>query len=182
MKIKKTKIGGVEIRRTYRPARIICDVVSLAVLVVIVMIAYNLITAPERFEDGVWIMPLLFPAAGIGLCAAYVVLTFKSLKFKRYKITGENAQSVYDWWAFLLSLAKVPLLLALFEGEYQIRDLVMTGEMRFGIAFLLYLLLTVIIIRLMTHRIKALTAVKKARKDESTVKVKARIADDNDDK
>lgn len=173
------KIGNVEIRRTYRPARIVCDVVTLAALVVVTKNAADLLMQTKNFLGFVGALPLLFPAAGIGMCAAYIILTFKSLKFKRYKITKQNAQNVYDWWAFSLSLVKVPLLLAMFEGEYQFLYWAVTGKSRFGIALLLYILLAVIIIRLMIHRIRSLTVVKKVQKDESTVKVKARTADED---
>lgn len=182
MNIKITKLGGVEIKRTYRPTRIVCDIISLALLVVIIKITIDLMKL-SRFVAGIGILPLLFPIAGFGMCAAYVFLTFKSLKFNKYKITKQNAQRVYDWWAFSLSLVKVPLLLALFEGEYMYRvwayDI---ANSRFSIWVLLYPLLAVIIMRLSAHRIKALTAVKKTEKDSSAVKVKAKLADDKQEK
>ena len=177
----KTKINDIEIKRTYRPTRIVCDIVSLAMLVVIVVNTLDLMRF-STFAAGIGILPWLFPLAGFGMCAAYVFLTFKSLKFGKYKITKQNAQSVYEWWAFSLSLVKVPLLFALFEGEYMYLSWAEHGKTSFSFLIFAYLLLALIIIRLMSHRFKALTAEKKTAKDNSTVKVKARLAEDNNDK
>lgn len=182
MNIKKTKIGNIEIKRTYRPTRIVCDVVTLALLIVLIKITVDLMKY-SSFVEGVGILPLLFPFAGFAMCGAYVFLTFKSLKLKRYKITPQNAQPVYDWWAFSLSLVKVPLLFAMSEGEYMYY--VWASDIRnssFSIWILVYLLLAVIILRLMSHRFKALTAVKKTAKNEDAVKVRAKLADDKQEK
>lgn len=177
--MKKTNIGGVEIKRSYRPTRMICDIVSLLPLVMIIKITIDLMKL-SGIAEGIGILPLLFPIAGISLCAVYVFLTFKSLKFGKYKITKLNAQRVYDWWAFSLSLVKVPLLFALFEGEYMYRvwayDIKNSG---FSLWILVYLFLAVIIMRFSAHRIKSLTAAKKPAKDSGAVKVKARLADDD---
>ena len=179
MSMKKTKIGGVEIKHTYRPTRIVCDAVTVALLAVLIKITLDLMKY-SNIVEGVGKLPWLFPLAGFGMCAAYVFLTFKSLNFKRYKITPENAQPVYDWWAFSLSLVKVPLLFAMSEAEYMY--LVWVSDIRnssFSVWILVYLLLALIILRLSAHRIKSLTAVKKVEKDENAVRVKAKIADDN---
>lgn len=174
------KIGDIEIKRTYRPTRIVCDVVSLAALVVIVKNACDLLVT-RKFLGFVGVLPLLFPAIGIGLCAAYALLTFRSRKFRRYKITKINAQSVYERWAFSLALAKVPLLIALFEGEYMFLYWAATGRSKFSVMILVYVLLSVIIIRLMMHRIRSLTALRKVQKDDDkVVKVRAKVDDDDD--
>lgn len=175
------KIGNVEIKRTYRPARIVCDVISLALVVVIVILAINQIVTTYRFLWGKGIvLSLLFPLAGVGMCVVYTVLVLKGAKFKRYNITKQNAQSVYDWWAFALALVKLPLLMALIEGEFIYSEWAAEGHAGFSLIIVLYLLLAVIIIRLMLHRIKTLTAVKKAESGDSAVKVKVKIADDDD--
>ncbi len=172
------KIGDIEIKRTYRPTRIVCDAASLAALVVIVKNGLDLLIT-RKFLGFAGVLPLLFPAVGIGLCVAYVLLTFRSRKFKRYKITKLNAQSVYERWAFSLALAKVPLLIALFEGEYMFLYWAATGQSKFSVMIPVYVLLSVIIIRLMMHRIKSLTAFKKVQKDDKVVKVRAKIDDDD---
>lgn len=181
MKIAKTKIGGIEIKRTYRPTRIVCDVVSLAMLVVIIINTLDLMRF-SRFAAGIGILPLLFPLAGFGMCAAYIILTFRSLKFGKYKITKQNAQSVYDWWTFSLSLVKVPLLFALFDGEYMYLGWAEHGRTKFSFLIFVYLVLALIIIRLTRHRLKSLTAVKKSAKDNSAVKVRAKVIDDKQEK
>ena len=178
--MKNTKIGNIEIKRTYRPTRIVCDVVSLAMLVVIIINTLDLMKF-AKIAAGIGILPLLFPLAGFGMCAAYIRLTFRSLKFGKYKITKQNAQSVYDWWAFSLSLIKVPLLFALFDGEYMYLGWAESGQMSFSFLILAYLLIAIIIIRLMSHRFKALTAVKKTENDKGAVKVKAKVVDDEND-
>ena len=179
--MQKTKINNIEIKRTYRPTRIVCDVVSLAMLVVIIINTLDLMKF-SKIAAGIGILPLLFPLAGFGMCAVYILLTFRSLKFGKYKITKQNAQSVYDWWAFSLSLIKVPLLFALFDGEYMYLGWAESGKMSFSFLIFAYLLIALIIIRLMSHRFKALTAVKKSSNNEDTVKVKAKLADDKQEK
>lgn len=177
------KIGNVEIKRTYRPTRIICDVVSLAALVVVTVVAGDLFSKIIYFLGFLGRLSiLLFPAVGIGLCVLYVIFTFKSLKFKRYKITKQNAQKVYDWWAFSLALAKIPLLLALIEGEFMFRSWAYSGKMTFSVWILLYVILTLIIMRLADHRIKSMTAVKVQESGGSAVKVKVKVVDDDDNK
>lgn len=174
------KIGNVQVKRTYRPARVICDIASLAAVVVIITMSSGLFGV-YKFLGFLGAPSFLIPAAAVGICAAYVILTFKSLKFKRYKITANNAQNVYNWWAFALSLVKLPLLLALFEWMLIYAEWAATGEKKFSFVILLYVLLAVIIIRLLLHRIATLTKEEKNTADSSVVKVKAKIADPADD-
>lgn len=183
----KIKIGGIEVKRRFTPARIVCDVVSLAAALVIVVIGVQHIMIVSSYASPLGLAVLLvFPVCAVGICAAYLKLTLKSREFKRYKITKQNAQSVYDWWAFSLSLAKIPLLLALFNAEFIFRDLTnFKPADLFNIPIILEVLLAVIIMRLARHRLARLTEVKKAEKGEEAVKVKVRIADepkDSDDK
>lgn len=171
-------IGKITIKHTYRPAQIICDVLTLAGLVIIVKNAVDTLAQTRLFLGYVSLVSLVFPAAAIGMCAAYLILTCKSLKFGKYKITKQNAQNVYNWWAFSLALIKLPVFMALFEGEYMFHVLAMTGKMPFSMLMLLYLLLTVIIIRLTAHRITDLTVVRHEKNDDSAaIKIKAKVVD-----
>lgn len=180
--INKMKIGGVEVKRRFTPARIVCDAVSLAAALVIVVIGVQHIAMVSSYAAPLGLAVLLvFPVCAVGICAAYLKLTLKSREFKRYKITKQNAQSVYDWWAFSLSLAKVPLLLALFNTEFIFRDLTnFKPADLFNIPIILEILLTVIIMRLARHRLVRLTEVKKVAENDSEVKVKVRVADDDE--
>ncbi|MDE7230992.1 MAG: hypothetical protein K2N56_10980 [Oscillospiraceae bacterium] len=178
------KIANIEVKRRFRPARIVCDAFSLVMTVVVVVIAAQHFSQVFRILTGLgFLVVLLPPSCAVAICVAYLKLTLKDRKFKRYKITTENAQSVYDQWAFSLSLAKIPLLVAVFNVEFAFKDLTNVEPINLlSVPNILDVLLAVIIIRLMTHRIRALTAVKKARKDDSAIKIKAKIADDDKEK
>lgn len=181
MNIPETMLGGVEVKRTYRPARIICDVISLAGVIVIVKIANGLFVTGKFLG---WVgtgFPLLFILAAVGICVAYVLCCFTGGKFEKYTITKKNAQSVYDWWTFLLSLVKIPLLLALLNGEFMFRNWAAVGKAGSVIPLVLDALIAAVILRLMKHRITSLTKVKKENSDDSAVKVKAKLADEEKD-
>lgn len=175
-------LGKIPIKHTYRPAQIICDVLSLAALVIITKNAFDTLVQTRGFLAYVSYISLLFPLFGIGMCAAYLILTFKSLKFGKYKVTRQNAQSVYNWWAFSLALIKLPIFMVLFELEYAFAVWAMNGVAPFSMVILLYILLAVILIRLTVHRLAALTAVKREKKDDTAIKVKAKVADKKHDK
>ena len=171
-------LGKIPIKHTYRPAQIICDVLTLAGLVIIAKKAFDTLAQTRGFLGYVSLFSLLFPAAGIGMCIAYLILTFKSLRFGKYNVTRQNAQNVYNWWAFSLALIKLPIIMVLFEMEYSFSVWSMTGRAPFGVMILLYVLLAVILIRLTAHRLAALTAVKREQKDDhAAIKIKARVVE-----
>lgn len=176
------KIASIEIKRRFRPARIVCDAFSLAVTVVIAVTAVRHLSQVFSILTALGFLALLLPpVCAVGICAAYLMLTLKDREFKRYKITEQNAQSFYDQWAFSLSLAKIPLLMLFFNIEFAFRDLTSSEPINlFSVPNILDVLLTIIIMRLARHRLVKLTAVKKEKKDDSSVKVKAKIADKDD--
>lgn len=175
-------IGKIPIKHTYRPAQIICDVLSLAALVIITKNAFDTLFQTRAFLAYVSYISLLFPAAGAAMCAAYLVLTCKSLKFGKYKVTRQNAQGFYNWWAFSLALIKLPLFMILFELEYSFTVWAVTGSAPISVMTVLYALLAVILIRLTVHRLAALTEVKRERNDDSTaIRIKTKVADKNND-
>ena len=178
----KTQIGNVEIKRTYRPVRIVCDVITLVLLIIIGKIGFDL-TFTAKFLGWTGLLaPLAFPAVGIALCVIYIKLSFRSMKFGRLKITKQNAQKVYDWWTFTMSLVKIPLLLALFNGEFIYRDWAGTGESSINITIFIDVLFAAIIIWFAVRRMKAICEVKQPEKTDSAVKVKVKIADDDENK
>lgn len=184
MKIGKMTIGGVEVKRRFRPARIVCDVISLAAALVIVVTSfrhigqvYQIVTPPGL------ILLFVFPVCAVGICAAYLTLTLKSRGFKRYRITKQNAQSVYDWWAFSLSLAKIPLLFAVFNAEFVFKDLTEVNPLNlFSVSNILNVLLVIIIMRFSRHRLIKLTEAEEVRNDDPEIKIKVKIADEDKEK
>lgn len=197
------KIGKFPVKRTYKPARIISDALSLVVAYVIVSSTIHFFptykaTVNEilseawlagdmrlfyKYEESLayrqysaWIFPALVAA----VFAAYLILTLKSRKLARYNITKQNAQSVYDWYAFAVSLCKLPILLALLDAMYITHQRLMFNYVSvFSVQMILYVVLVVIIIRLSVHRIKALT--KPAPKKVESGGVKAKIVDEEPD-
>lgn len=179
----KTQIGGVEIKRTYRPARIICDVITFVLLIIIGKIGLDLTFTAKFLGWTGLLVPLAFPAAGIALCVAYIKLSFRGMRFGRLKITNQNAQKIYEWWTFSMSLVKIPLMLALFNGEFIYRDWAGTGQpIGINIPIIIDVLFAALIVWFSIRRMKALCEVKKPVKNDSAVKVKVKIADDNNDK
>lgn len=192
------KIGKYPVRHSYKPARIISDALSLVMAYVIVSstlhffplyretlkeIAKKDLSIVFRYRESLayrqyfaWI----FPALTVGIFAAYLILTLKNHKFQKYNITKQNAQAVYDWYAFAVSLCKLPLLLGIIDMMYIFHQRMMFNNVSlFSFQILLCAFVTAIIIRLSVHRIKALT--KNESKKAETGGVKARIVEKDDD-
>ena len=174
------KIGKITVRRSYKPSRIICDVISLAGAAVIVYMTERFINGTQGLSGERAALAAIFPVLALGVLAAYAVLTLKSHAFKRYKITKKNAQDIYDWYAFSVSLIKLPLLLIIFESMLTFQ------EISLGIAvnllnfrFILYIFLTAIIIRLAIHRVKTLSHEEKS---TDVVHVRAAVVDENEER
>lgn len=174
------KIGKITVRRSYKPSRIICDVISLAGAAVIVYMTERFINGTQGLSGERAALAAIFPVLALGVLAVYSVLVLKSHAFKRYKITKNNAQDIYDWYAFSVSLIKLPLLLIIFESMLTFQ------EISLGIAvnllnfrFILYIFLTAIIIRLAIHRVKTLSHEEKS---TDVVHVRAAVVDENEER
>lgn len=174
------KIGKITVRRSYKPSRIICDVISLAGAAVIVYMTERFINGTQGLSGERAALAAIFPVLALGVLAAYAVLTLKSHAFKRYNITKKNVQDIYDWYAFSVSLIKLPLLLIIFESMLTFQ------EISLGIAvnllnfrFILYIFLTAIIIRLAIHRVKTLSHEEKS---TDVVHVRAAVVDENEER
>lgn len=171
------KIAKYPVKHSYKIARLVSDVLSLGIMVLIFttaarfigeyremlyMIGENNIEIIENeYNSGfsheyLWV--IIFPIAAMGIIAAYLVLTLKNHKFNKFNITKQNAQSVYNWYAFCVSICKIPLLMGIFDIMYNF-NLKMFGEKvnLFGFQFVIDVLLILIIIRLTVHRIKKIT-------------------------
>lgn len=188
-------IGKFPVKHTYKPARIISDVISLGEAFVIVYMTigffpkykYAINNSPDRWElfykyryslayrqYFAWI----FPALAVVIFAVYAVLVLKNHKMKGFSITKQNAQSVYDWYAFAASLCKIPLLLIVFDAMYITQQRLMFNNVSvFSMQILLYAVMVIIIIRLSVHRIRRLTEAEKPDKEVESGGVKARLAD-----
>ena len=192
------KIGNYSVKHSYKPARIISDVLSLGITVLIIFSTLNFfplykarineigavnlaIVAKYRYSLSyrqyfAWI----YPALAVIIFGVYLILILKNHRFAKYDITAANAQSVYDWYAFAVSLCKIPLLLAVLDMMYVFHQRMMFIEVRlFGFQYILYALLIVIVVRLSVHRIKGLTQKDKKSNKADDVDVKAKLADDD---
>ena len=174
------KIGKITVRRSYKPSRIICDVISLAGAAVIVYITERFINGTQGLTGDRVALSAIFPVLALGVLAVYAVLVLKSHAFKHYKITKKNAQEIYDWYAFSVSLIKLPLLLIIFESMLTFQ------EISLGIAvnllnfrLILYIFLIAIIIRMTIHRIKTLSHEEKS---TDVVHVRAAVVDENEER
>ena len=174
------KLGKITVRRSYKPSRIICDIISLAGAAVIVYLPACFINGGEAISGERAALSAIFPALALGVLAAYAVLVLKSHAFKQYKITKKNAQEIYDWYAFSVSLIKLPLLLIIFESMLTFQ------EISLGIAvnllnfrLILYIFLIVIIIRMAIHRVKTLS---REEKSMDAVHVRAAVVDENEER
>ncbi len=182
------KIAGFKVKFRYKPARIISDMLSLGVCLFAVV---STILFVERFPELKNIMfradlvkLWAFPAAMAVPIVVYAVLVHTNHSFSKYAVTAENAQSVYEWFAFAVSLCNLPLLIL-------IADLMTTFQARlsgsevswFSMNYILYILLAAIIIRFSMHRIKSLTKpADKPQQAESRIKIRVRTLDDDNKK
>jgi len=195
------KIGKYPVKRSFRVSRIVSDVFSLIIAAVIFSTAVNFIiqyrvmlrkigeqgvSAIESgyissFSWGYW-LALIFPALAVGAFAAYLILTMTSRKFEKVNVTKRTAQSVYHWYAFCVSVCKIPVLMGIFDIEYIfIRRMLGDDISLFSMQILLDIVIVAIIIRFTVHRINTITAAEpdKPKSEDSIVKV--RMVDKDDD-
>ncbi len=172
-------------RLRHKPARVICDALSLGVVIFAFMSTHIMIERYPELQNPVFRAAFIklwaFPMIALLPLAAYFVLIFSNHKLKRYKITEDNAQEVYDWFAFVCSLCKLPVLVAVADAmiTYQSR-LIGQETSWFSIGYIFYALILAIIIRFSMHRIRKITEPPKSAETSSGIKVTAKIADNND--
>ena len=173
------KLGKITVCRSYKPSRIICDVISLAETAVILYLTGHFINGENIVRENIS-AALVFPALAIGILAVYAVLTLKNHPFKKYDITKKNAQEIYDWYAFSVSLVKLPALLIVFESMLTFQEITLGIAVNLlNLRLLLYAVLIAVIIRMAVHRVKML-ARKEAASDAT--RVRAVAVDENDEK
>ncbi len=195
------KIGKFLVKPRFKPARIISDAISLAAVALIFVLTVNffpqytaaVIAEGQRDLYGTLLkygetltyrqyLAWIFPALAVIVLAVYVILTLKSHEFRKYKVTKKNAQAVYDWYAFAVSLCKIPLLMVIFEVMYVYqRVMLFESVSAFSYQIVLYLVVLAIIIRFSVHKIRKITEVEEPDTDSDDCPVKVRIVDDDDE-
>lgn len=181
------KIKGYKVKLRHKPARIISDVLSVAMCVYTVI---NAVMFVERFPElnnslfradlvKLWVFPCLMLVPFV----VYLILILTNHSFDKYNITATNAQSVYDWYTFSVSLCKLPVMIMIIE-IMSIFQANLAGEnvSWISITYLLYILMVVIIIRFAVHRIRTITKPVDTPKKGDSVKIRARTLNDNNNK
>ncbi len=195
------KIGKYPVKPSFRVARVVSDVLSLGIAVLIFSVTVNFITqyrmmlqkigaeGVSEIEDSYisafswsyW-LSLIFPALVVGVFAAYLILTLTSRKLNKFNITKRTAQDVYDWYAFCVSVCKIPVLMGIFDVMYIFHQRMLRDKISFfSLQVLLDIVIVAIIIRFTVHRIRKITETKDTVQSADDSVVKVRVAD-NDDK
>lgn len=181
------KLAGYYVRLRHKPARIICDTLSLGV-VLFTLVSTHLMM--ERFPElktqffrsdcvKLW----MFPVLALVVFAVYFVFIFTNHRLAKFRITEKNAQDVFDWYVFSVSLCKLPALVAIADVMtiFQSRLLGQDASW-FSMGYIFYALILAIIIRLSLHRIRKLTEPEKTVSDDRGDGVfRVRVADRTDD-
>ncbi len=179
------KISGYTVRLRHKPARMISDALSLALVFFAFMSTHIMMERYPELRIAVFRTDFVklwaFPIVSLLPPAAYLLLILSNHKMKRYRITEDNAQAVYDWFAFACSLCKLPVLVAIADAMTTFQSRLLGQDVAlFGIQYVLYTLILAIIIRFSMHRIKKITEPPKPPEASSGIKVTAKIADDPD--
>lgn len=195
------KIGKFSVKPRFKPARIISDAISLvaAVLIFVLTVGFfpryraAVIAAGQKDLYGTLLkygntltyrqyFAWIFPALAVIVFVIYVILTLKSHEFRKYKVTKQNAQAVYDWYAFAVSLCKIPLLMVIFEMMYVYQQrMLFESVSAFSYQIILDLVIVAIIIRFGIHRIKKITEINPEPEDDDDSPIKVRIERDDED-
>ncbi len=195
------KIGKYPVKPSFRVARVVSDVLSLGIAVLIFSVTVNFITqyrmmlqkigaeGVSEIEDSYisafswsyW-LSLIFTALVVGVFVAYLILTLTSRKLNKFNITKRTAQDVYDWYAFCVSVCKIPVLMGIFDVMYIFHQRMLGDKISFfSLQVLLDIVIVAIIIRFTVHRIRKITETKDTVQSADDSVVKVRVAD-NDDK
>lgn len=162
------KIGTISVKRNYQIPQMVLDAVAAIIFIVIVQcvlsfgefiseINENIIKVNSEITglivwqwNIVWIV-----IASLVIISSLLMIYLPRKTPKKYIINNDNAQKYSDIVITAITCARIPVLLAVFEGMC-IHQSVMTGVTE-GVITLqipLDILLTVIIIRFSIHRIR----------------------------
>ena len=189
------KIGKYPVKHTYSIARLVADVISLALVVLMVSSVVSFFEAYDSFYSSMALMSdtaletllandpnyqwkqwliMIFPALMLAVLAAYIVYSLKSHKLSRYNVTKKNAQQCSNACTFCASLVKIPVQVIIIDYMMITQDKLIWDKLSwFSITSLLYLLIIAIIVRYTMHRLDRITAEKPAEDNRDTIKVKA---------
>lgn len=192
------KIGKYPVKPSFRVSRVVSDILSLGIAVVIVSATVNFIIQYQMMlkkigSDGVstieseyistiswgyW-LSLIFPALAVGVFAAYLILTLAGTRrFAKYNVTKRNAQEVYNWYAFCVSLCKIPALMGIFDIMYIFQQRMLGDNVSlFSLQVLLDIVMIALIIRFTIHRIRKITETKDNVQSADSSIVKVRVID-----
>lgn len=194
------KIGKYPVKCSFKVSRIVSDVLSLGIAVLIFSVTFGFIAQYRNMlqqigEDGIaaiendyigafswsyW-FALIFPALATGVFAAYLILTLTSRKLEKFNITKRNAQEVYDWYAFCVSVCKIPILMGTFDIMYIFQRRMLGDNISlFSMQILLDIVIVAIIIRFTVHRIRKITEINDNAKSADDSVVKVRVVDKDD--
>lgn len=194
------KIGKYPVKPRFKPARIAADVISLGIAAMIFVLTIGffprykaaLSKAAEKDLYGILFkygeslkyrhyFAWIFPALAVIVIAVYLILTLKSHRFRKYKITKDNAQAVYDWYAFAVSLCKIPALMAIFDVMFVFqKKMLFEPVSAFSYQIILYFVVIAIIIRLSVHRIRKITEIKREEIDDDSP-IRVRVINDDEE-
>lgn len=196
------KIGKYPVKHTYKVSRIVADVLSLGIAVLIVSATFGFLQSYADFYNRIdlsdsavaetlikndpnyeWkqYISLIFPLLAAAVFAVYLVLVLKSHQLRGFDINKRNAQRCYDAYAFGASLVKLPALMIVFDYMVIVQDKLLSGYYGglswFSWLTVLCVLLILIAVRYTMHRLQRVTAKPQTAEESSAIKVKAVAAD-----
>ncbi len=203
------KIGKYPVKHSYKIARLVADVLSLGLAVMIVSATVMFFQQYQGFIDQFMLLTdeaveallehnpnyewkqwlaLIFPVLALIVFVVYIVLVCKSHKLERYHVTKLTAQKCYDTYAFCVSLCKLPVLVIIIDIMCVAHDKLLPVQV-YGYEWLsvdtilpiaLYGILLAIVIRWTMHRLAHITA-DVGKTESGAVKVKAVAAPKEND-
>lgn len=177
------KIGNFAVKYTYKPARMISDFIAFGITLFEFVSAGNFTAAHPEIKQEMARTDLIllwsFPAVCVITLAVCFILTVKSRRFEKFNITKDNAQSVFEWYVFVVSLCRLPILFSAADAELIVQERILTGgdKSLFSFTYILCALVLVIIIRFSKHRITSLTKTNNTEKS-GAVFIRAEAVDD----
>lgn len=187
------KVGKYPVKRSYKIARLVSDVISAGLAVLICSVEYMFMTVYDEtlksyigeenlqklaqtdpsIEWKQWIT-LVFPAAVLAVFAVYVILVVTSRKLPWLNITKKTAQAVYDNYAFCASLCKIPALMFINEMMMITHNkMLMSDESWFTIQLVLDLMIIVLLILVFRKRLVKITSSEESSAAGASISVSA---------
>lgn len=169
------KVGKYKVKRNYLISQMVVDAFSVIMLVTIFSCTIAFRDEVLSFNSSVssegsiaadlavsWEWNIIWFILAILITGFSLLLIYRPKKLpKKYVITEETAQKYSDIYITAVTCARIPVLLAVFEGMYIHQNLILPiNKDLFSLQIPLDILVTVIIIRFSIHRVRALQPVK----------------------